>query len=93
MQGTPPFSPFEPPVSALLDRNDREGSLQSGGICNEGRIFMKCDSKHLIFQLREESISWQTRSQKCVPCAVGSSRARWRLQRGPPISWAIKMCF
>lgn len=90
MQGTPSLHAFVQQVSALLDQNEGEGSLQRGGICSEGRIFMKCDSKHLIFQLCEESISWQTRSQKCVQFVEGSSRARWRLHRGPPISWAIK---
>lgn len=65
-RGHRPFTPFVQQVLPPPDQNEGEGSLQRGGIGHEGRLFFKCKSKHLIFQLSEETISWKTLSQKCV---------------------------
>lgn len=58
---SPLFSAWSNLLPSWNKMKGREASTEEGFV--EGGLFMKCYSKHLIFQLCEESISWQTSSQ------------------------------
>lgn len=71
---TPPYTQWGATFCATRTKWGGERFPQRRDLWRGG-IFMKCYSKHLIFQLCEESISWQTSSQDVC--------SEWRGHPGP----------